>query len=186
MTPAKTAAPSTAARALAATAVWHVATAPRLSIDSRGRRRPLVPLLDRFMANVHAEGDCWVWSKTPNTKGYAPFYVSQFVAISAHRWIYTLMVAEIPEGLQLDHLCRRRACVCPWHLDPVDNRENQRRGEHPTAGVAFRTNTCPQGHSLADAYLSRNSRSGRSYRRCRPCQQRRYAEYIARKRGMAA
>lgn len=176
---------SLASRVLAETAVWDVATAPRPLIDVRGRARVLPSLLDRFMANVRPEGECWIWSKSLTQKGYALFYVSSLEPTTAHRWIYTLMVAEIPEGLQLDHLCRRRACVCPWHLDPVDNRENQRRGEHPTSGVAFRTNTCPKGHSLADAYIQTNHRSGRTQRRCRPCQQRRYAEYIARKRAAA-
>jgi DNA-binding XRE family transcriptional regulator len=34
----------------------------------------------------------------------------------------------IPEGLQLDHLCRVRCCVNPAHLEPVTNRENSHRG----------------------------------------------------------
>lgn len=34
----------------------------------------------------------------------------------------------MPEGLELDHLCRVRCCCNPSHLEPVTRAENIRRG----------------------------------------------------------
>ncbi|MFF4531456.1 HNH endonuclease signature motif containing protein [Streptomyces sp. NPDC001407] len=45
----------------------------------------------------------------------------------AHRTAYSLMVGEVPDGLQIDHLCRNALCVNPAHLEPVTPSENIRR-----------------------------------------------------------
>jgi hypothetical protein len=34
---------------------------------------------------------------------------------------------EIPDGLEIDHLCRNKKCVAPKHLEPVTREENIRR-----------------------------------------------------------
>jgi hypothetical protein len=39
------------------------------------------------------------------------------------------MVGPVPEGMELDHLCRVHPCVNPEHLEPVTPRENKLRGE---------------------------------------------------------
>lgn len=46
----------------------------------------------------------------------------------AHRAIYEREVGPVEDGLQLDHLCRNRACVNPAHLEPVTRTTNLRRG----------------------------------------------------------
>lgn len=140
-------------------------------------------VIARFISkvSVNESTGCWEWTGGRGRNGYAVFYPTSR-ATQAHRWAYLAFVAEIPaDRSQLDHLCRVRHCVNPEHLQPVDNRENQRRGDHPLAGVAARTNTCPRGHSLADAYLRTNRKTGTVSRCCRPCQRRRYAEYQQRK-----
>ncbi len=52
-------------------------------------------------------GRCWIWRRQPNVGGYGVFYHDK-VQRYAHRASYELFVGPIPEGHQLDHLCRVR------------------------------------------------------------------------------
>lgn len=45
----------------------------------------------------------------------------------AHRYYYTQRVGPIPDGFEIDHLCRNRCCVNPEHLEAVAPVENKRR-----------------------------------------------------------
>lgn len=45
-----------------------------------------------------------------------------------HRLVYETVVGEVPAGLDLDHLCRNRACANPAHLEPVTRKVNLNRG----------------------------------------------------------
>lgn len=72
------------------------------------------------------ENGCWIWQRGLTYKGYGACNRDGFQ--TAHRWYYAQLVGQIPEGMQLDHLCRVRACVNPGHLEPVTAGENTRRG----------------------------------------------------------
>ncbi len=95
-------------------------------------------------------GPCWIWEGRLNANGYGP-YAAQYIKYRG----------PVPDGLDLDHLCRVRACCNPWHLEPVTHRENIRRG------VGHGTETeCPSGHSYATA----NTRIAENGDRiCRAC-----------------
>lgn len=88
--------------------------------------------------------------------------------VLVHRFVYELLRAPIPDGLELDHLCRNHPCVNPAHLEPVTHRENMMRGETFGAVNAAKTH-CDNGHEFNTAN-TRLVRRGRSIRReCRPC-----------------
>lgn len=59
--------------------------------------------------------------------GYGKFRPWEGVTRWAHRFAYELTFGTIPEGLELDHLCRHPRCVNPWHLEAVTPKENMRR-----------------------------------------------------------
>lgn len=77
-----------------------------------------------------ALGPCWVWTGyiSPET-GYGYFGASSSGTRLVHRIAYQWLVSEIPEGKHLDHLCRRRSCLRPTHVEPVTPRENIKRGD---------------------------------------------------------
>ena len=70
---------------------------------------------------------CWIWQLKihPNT-GYGVVRTAGRDQL-AHRAEYERANGPIPEGMQLDHLCRVRECVNPDHLEPVTPKENTRR-----------------------------------------------------------
>lgn len=114
--------------------------------------------VEQFWSRVEQVGDCWEWRGFIKENGYGQFSLGKRRPVLAHRFAYLTLVGEIPEGLQLDHLCRNRACVNPWHLDPVTPQENTRRG-------AILKTHCPSGHP----YTGENLRYNGSARVCREC-----------------
>ncbi len=82
----------------------------------------------RFWKKVAVEGGsgCWLWTAAKYSNGYGAFYPSGKPRRSAlaHRYAYRHLIGEVPDGLDLDHLCRVRNCVNPAHLEPVTRSEN--------------------------------------------------------------
>jgi hypothetical protein len=74
------------------------------------------------------ETPCWVWQRALMRNGYGQKWHEGRLH-AAHRVYYEQIVGPIPEGMQLDHVCRTRACVNPEHLEPVTHLENVRRGD---------------------------------------------------------
>ncbi len=129
-------------------------------------KRKTRPIAERFWSKVSG-GDfttCWVWTGAHQSGGYGVFGASTGKATLAHRYAYEALRVDIPVGLHLDHLCRVRSCVNPWHLEPVTSRVNTLRGGSPTASNAARS-VCRRGHEFNDENtLNLNGR-----RHCRAC-----------------
>ena len=130
--------------------------------------------LERFWSKVDKNGPngCWLWTASTLGGGYGQFR-QRAVQVSpyAHRVAYELLIGPIPEGLELDHLCRVRHCVNPTHLEAVTHQENMVRGAGVSgrlyAGVypSSRKTHCPRGHEYDEA----NTRRYNGRRHCRAC-----------------
>lgn len=114
---------------------------------------------------------CWTWTGPLNYAGYALFDWEGKTS-RGHRVTYRLAHGSIPEGMQLDHLCRNRACLNPKHLEVVTARENTMRSDALTAKFAVATH-CIHGHpfDLVNTYFRPSG--GRSCRTCAASQDRR-------------
>jgi len=84
---------------------------------------------DRFWSKVYkyGVGGCWYWLAGLSIDGYGRFSIGH-TTVKAHRYAYEALGSPIPDGLQLDHLCRVRHYVNPAHLEPVTGRTNVLRG----------------------------------------------------------
>lgn len=117
----------------------------------------------RLGRHVSIEGDCWIWQGATTRNGYGMVQVDGRRWM-AHRYAYTALVGPVQPQLDLDHLCRRRACVNPDHLEPVTRSENLRRGMPRGEHLRARTE-CPRGHP----YDERNTAVRNGHRICRAC-----------------
>lgn len=134
---------------------------------------------NRFWSKVNKTNRCWIWKAQINTAGYGIFWFNG-KNTRAHRYAFETVRKEIPMGLQLDHLCRNRACVNPYHLEPVTQSVNSSRGRgRLSAKLRTRKITCcPRGHM----YDEKNTIIKRGARHCRECQRQRMIEYKIKKK----
>ncbi len=116
---------------------------------------------ERFWARVNKTDSCWLWAAHINNSGYG--WTGKALA---HRKAYELTNGAIPDGMDLDHLCRVRSCCNPGHLEPVSHRKNVLRGMAP-GSITFRTNICKRGHALTGANVYVVPKTG--HRRCLAC-----------------
>lgn len=129
--------------------------------------------LDSLLARTSREGECVVWTGSRSSRGYGRVSVAGRIK-PAHVAVYEFVNGPVPVGLELDHTCRRPACVNPKHLEPVTHRENVLRGTSPAARNAVKPH-CPKGHPYTPENTSLFD-GGR--RRCRTCINARNRDYM--------
>ena len=125
----------------------------------------------RFLAKFWKEPgtECWLWRDALSTSGYGKVHVTEKQYIMAHRFSFEIVNGPIPDGFQLDHLCRTRHCVNPVHLEIVTNRINVLRGVGLSAENARKTH-CFRGHEFTEANTRWVTANGRPQRLCVICQ----------------
>ncbi len=121
---------------------------------------------------------CWVWDRG-KTSGYGIMWAGG-KPYRVHRVVYEEIIGPIPAGLEIDHLCRNRACYNPEHLEAVTRRENTIRGK----GGRLVTQ-CPKGHPYLGDNLYIQPSTG--HRICRECKRERdKAHYVKNKEKIKA
>lgn len=113
------------------------------------------------------ENGCHLWTGATNGWGYGRLQLGGR-NYRAHVLRYEKEIGPVPNGMQLDHLCRNRGCGNPSHLEPVTSRENTMRGVGPTSTNARKTH-CVHGHPLSGSNLKIRMRDGRPRRVCARC-----------------
>jgi len=126
----------------------------------RGHSARLVDHTASFMQRVESQPSesCWKWHGQFDRNGYGNL-TWKGKRTGAHRVSYEVHTGPIPEGMQIDHLCRNKTCVNPAHLEPVTQQENIRRA------AAAKTH-CRNGHEYSAVDVASKPGSAR----CRKCQ----------------
>lgn len=128
---------------------------------------------ERFFEKVEPRDGCLVFVGALSSEGYGRFHFEGKLH-QAHRWILERWFGEpLDPTLDVDHLCRNRACVRPSHLELVSRSENIRRGDIPRLNrerADARTH-CANGHEWTPetTYLYKGARH------CKACKSERMA-----------
>lgn len=113
-------------------------------------------------------GRCWSWTGAVGSAGYGVFGIDPGTrSAMAHRVAYEMECGPIPDGYQVDHLCKNRLCVnAVGHLVLVTVRQNQLRSDSVSAMNAAKE-YCINGHPFSpdNTYVDPDGRR----RRCRAC-----------------
>ena len=140
--------------------------------------------LRRFWSKVKVTEGCWIWQAGSNGIGYGAFHIKrdgEWTKILAHVYCYQVHKGPVPNGLELDHLCRNPPCVNPQHLEPVTKQVNVIRGNAGAANWCRKKTHCLRGHPFdaTNTYLDKRGRRG-----CKICrrEQSRISNQKARKR----
>jgi hypothetical protein len=138
------------------------------TINRRNVNRPIPERIARMYATKYTvdESGCWLSTYAPGSNGYisATWRADgRSTGTGAHRAAWTHHNGPIPDGMTVDHLCRKRTCVNPEHLRLLSNTDNARR----QYGRDWPLGQCRNGHpdSKREEFVSK----GRVRTRCRPC-----------------
>ena len=91
--------------------------------------------MQRFWDKVDKTGECWLWTASLTNYGYGQFH-HEGKNVGAHRLSYRMFNGDIPDGYDLDHVCRVRRCVNPAHLRTVSRKQNMEHLDHRSSRSA--------------------------------------------------
>lgn len=113
-------------------------------------------------------GGCWLFHGSKDLNGYGHFWWGGKLRL-VHRLVYEALVGKIPDGHQLDHLCRVPSCCNPSHLEAVLPRVNFLRSHNPFA-VLRNERRCKNGHDITSENSYTRTRKGKVVTYCKTCE----------------
>lgn len=131
--------------------------------------KKLLPDLERVLRKtaIDAVSGCWLWTDRLDKDGYGvQVKIGSYTdgsrrGVRPHRFVYEAMFRKIPVGLVIDHLCRVRNCLNPFHMEAVPPQVNHERG------LRARRRFCRRGHEISGSNeIIRGDVKGH---RCRIC-----------------
>ena len=135
-----------------------------------------MPIKERFLSHVKvlSQQECWPWLAHHSPKGYG-YFNFEGKNIQSHRISYMLFIGPLPEGKEVDHLCRNRICQNPWHLQAVTHivnlhrRIGSRKGTHNRLKRPLKA-FCLKGHPFdeSNTYIDKYG-----HRQCKMCKRER-------------
>ena len=132
---------------------------------------PKPTLQERILSRIDIrdegyETPCWISNRAAQPNGYTKIGINGATCLT-HRVAYEAFVGAIPDGLDIDHLCRNAACCNPEHLEPVTPKVNMHR-MNQALGIGVAATHCKWGHELSgDNVYLRPDRFGRVCKTCR-------------------
>lgn len=135
--------------------------------DPLATKRPELDLSidERFWSRLmESESGCWEWQEYVDEKGYGRFWDGART-IRAHQYAFAALVGDVPDGLELDHLCKNRRCANPYHLDPVTHEVNMARSDNIMLAFSDQTH-CLRGHEFTTDNTYVKADGGRQCRDC--------------------
>jgi hypothetical protein len=123
-------------------------------------RLPHLTRIGSFIMQLMKKSDeCWTLTTRPYKASYS-YFKFKGERVRGHRFAYELIRGPILKGFQLDHICRNRACVNPFHLEEVTAKINILRGNSFAVTNAKKI-ICLRGHPLAgnNLYIHPNGKS---------------------------
>lgn len=133
---------------------------------------PVTSVGERLWRRVQRGGpdDCWLWLGATNGNGYGVIGTGGRGGrqVYVHRVVWELERGPIPDGLEVDHLCRVRNCVNIRHLELVTHRENNHRSPLTLVGLNANKTHCPAGHPY-DGANTYHPPGAPNSRMCRAC-----------------
>lgn len=164
-----------------------ISTIPDFTRDTTSARGVLIARIEaKLIDGGHPpnpfrelEETCLIWTGGFFNTGYPTLSVNNKTLL-VHRWVYMVVngIDEVPSELEVDHVCRRRDCLRPSHLELVTSLENQIRGREA------RTH-CRNGHEFSpeNTRMVKNKKGEYTRRLCVICRQSSNREYMRRRHG---
>ena len=141
-------------------------------------RTPQRAALDRALAlTKKSESGRWLFTGSLDKDGYGLMGVTGVGTQRVHRLAYEVLAGPIPEGMEIDHLCRVRNCMNPVHLEAVTRRVNSLRSES-FAAINARKTHCIHGHEFTPENTYYRTPT---HRQCRQCGREASTRYFATK-----